>query len=533
MVTSRRNFLRGSAAVAVGATAASRFGMAGATSPLPDPSTCPIEHVIVLCMENRSFDHMLGRLPGATGLDRDLYNEREDGSRVYVHRNRDFQCTLGDLGHSHGDSLQQFAGGENTGFVLNSGSQSMGYFAEADLPYLYHLAREFTTFDHWYCGLLGPTWPNREYLLAGTSAGRTSNEFSKGSLGLREKTIFHQMIEAGGDFGIYFTDLPFSALYLDLVFRYGNRFRPMYRFYEDALTGTLPPLTFLEPGYFVGTDDHPPVSVQPGQRFIADVVSAVMNSPLWPKTALLITYDEHGGFYDHVAPPTVTDDYITQAGFRVPAILVSPWARRNFVAHGQHTHASLPAFLAWRFGFQPLSARAATENDILYAFDFDNPRTDLPPFATPPFDQSMVSLCWVGRLAVADSSEVDMPGGEGPEGDVVWNEGDLSEAGRAAHELRRTGPAETPAQMAAQSGTPVAQSPDIPFHPLAKAVDAGAIPRELDQRPQPDRPTPNPFLDRTILPSRPAWDSKVVTATKLPEPKSVSAPDRKGAGFFR
>lgn len=524
--------MRGGAAVAVGASVAGRFGVAGAADPLPDPSTCPIEHVIVLCMENRSFDHMLGRLPGANGLDRDLYNEREDGTRVYVHRNRDFTCTLGDLGHGHDDSLQQFADGANSGFVANSGSQAMGYFAEADLPYMYRLAREFTTFDNWFCGILGPTWPNREYLLAGTSAGRTANEFSKGTLGLREKTIFHQMIEAGGDFGIYYTDLPFSALYLDLVFRYGNRFRPMRRFYEDALAGTLPPLTFLEPGYFVGTDDHPPVSVQPGQRFIADVVAAVMSSPLWPKTALLITYDEHGGFYDHVAPPTVTDDFITQAGFRVPTVLVSPWARRSFVAHGQHTHASLPAFLAWRFGLQPLSARAASENDILYAFDFANPRTDLPTLETPPFDQGMVSLCWLGRMAVAEASEFDMPGGEGPEGDAVWAEGDLSAAGRAAHDLRRGGPAETPAQTAIASGQASAAIAISGQPEMAEAVTAGAIPVELDMRPKPDQATPNPFLDREMLPRRPAWDPEVVTATRLPDAKKKPR-RRSGPGFFR
>lgn len=487
----------------------------------------------MLCMENRSFDHMLGRLPGANGLNRDVYNEREDGTRVYVHRNRDFVCTLGDLGHGHDDSLQQFADGDNDGFVLNSGSQSMGYFAEADLPFMYRLAGEFTTFDNWFCGLLGPTWPNREYLLAGTSAGRTSNDFSKGQLGLRERTIFHQMIDAGLDFGVYFTDLPFSALYLDLVFRYGNRFRPMARFYEDALMGKLPPLTFLEPGYFVGTDDHPPVSVQPGQRFIADVVAAVMNSPLWPKTALLITYDEHGGFHDHVAPPVVTDDYITQAGFRVPTMLVSPWARRNFVAHGQHTHAALPAFLSWRFGLPQLSARTATENDLLYAFDFANPRTDIPTFETPPLDPAVASLCWIGRTAVAEAKDFDMPGGEGPEGDLVWAEGDLSEAGRAAHSLRQDATAQTPAAIADARDTGAAASTlaaaDIVGQPeMAEAVTAGAIPNELDMRPKPERPTPNPFLDRRWLPERPPWDPKVITATKV-----RGKWGKRGTRFFR
>lgn len=388
--------MRGGAAVAVGASVAGRFGVAGAADPLPDPSTCPIEHVIVLCMENRSFDHMLGRLPGANGLDRDLYNEREDGTRVYVHRNRDFTCTLGDLGHGHDDSLQQFAGGANSGFVANSGSQAMGYFAEADLPYMYRLAREFTTFDNWFCGILGPTWPNREYLLAGTSAGRTANEFSKGTLGLREKTIFHQMIEAGGDFGIYYTDLPFSALYLDLVFRYGNRFRPMRRFYEDALAGTLPPLTFLEPGYFVGTDDHPPVSVQPGQRFIADVVAAVMSSPLWPKTALLITYDEHGGFYDHVPPPACQDDTVlpgpgphpdlTRLGFRVPAIAMGPFAPRKIETAGPYEHCSVLKMIEWRWNLPPLTLRDRTAKNLADALDFRYRReaVALPAFTPPP-----------------------------------------------------------------------------------------------------------------------------------------------------
>jgi len=471
------------------------------------PSECPIEHVIVLMMENRSFDHMLGRLPGVDGLQRDMFNTREDGEPVYVHRQRDFLCTLGDLGHSRQSSLGQFNDGANDGFVRDSGSQSMGYMSEQELPFMYALAREYTVFDRWFCGILGPTWPNREYLMAGTSAGRTSNEFSPKTLGLHEKTVFHQILEAGGDFGIYFTDIPSAALYFDLVLRYGNKFKPFNQFYIDALEDRLPQVVLLEPGYFVGTDDHPPANVQMGQRLIADVIAALTASPAWEKCALLITYDEHGGFFDHVPPPNVVDDFIDRAGFRVPAILVSPWARRGVVSHEIHDHTSFLSFVQWRFGMAPLTSRNAAASDFVYAFDFSRMREDIPVLPTPPLDAHLTALCMAGRFMIGEASDMDMPGGEGPEVPTLWADSDISPAARVAQSLEMA----EPAPPIRTEAIPPTGQPE-----MAEAADHGIIPAEMDLRPTPARATPNPYLDRSELPSRPAWKPRVLTASQLP-----------------
>lgn len=129
--------------------------------------------------------------------------------------------------------------------------------------------------------------------------------------------------------------MPFPALYPDLVLRYGSNFRPMSRFHADAAAGMLPQVVMIEPGYLIGRDDHPPRNTQLARCFMHDVVKSSLYSPLWPRTACVVTYDEWGGFFDHVAPPVLDDDPAEMgrpAGFRVPGLIVGPWARRGVVS---------------------------------------------------------------------------------------------------------------------------------------------------------------------------------------------------------
>jgi phospholipase C len=540
----RRRFLTtGAAALGAAATVGAVPAAAGAlrrtngvTPRRIDASECPITNIVVLMMENRSFDHMLGRLPGADGLRRDMWNPDEDGERVYVHRMRDMTCTLGDPHHHRSAALDQHNGGANDGFVLDSGTQTMGYYGEQELPWMYAVASEFTAFDHWFAGILGPTWPNRSYFHAGTSGGRTSNVFSPGNIGLNERTVWHQLRDAGIPWKIYFSDLPFTALHPELTLRYFDRFRIMQEFYGDAAAGTLPPVSMIEPGYFIGTDDHPPIDAQAGQRFMADVVHALMMSPQWPSTALIITYDENGGFYDHMPPPSLPDDHpeIADAvGFRVPSLLISPWARRG-VAKRVHDHTSALKFIQWRFGLPPLSTRNATTNDILYAFDFSAPRLDLPDLPRPPIDNGLTALCLAGKF-IGPKDPINYPGGGGMESATAWGEAELSPAARALTNAASRADAADDIPDA-DAPTPGPRAGALPFQEeiriagqpeLAEVADAGLIPRELDVRPTADRPTPTPYLRPGGVPDRPAWRRPAPrTATRrpgAPEPRPAPA----------
>lgn len=528
----RRDVLRAGAIVGGAAASARLLGMQSAQAAEIDPSECPIENIVVLMMENRSFDHMLGRLPGVEGLRREMHNLDGEGNPVYVHAAKEMMITIGDPHHGRDSSTDQFAGGSNGGFVRDSGSQTMTYMSSREIPWMYAAASEYVTFDHWHCGILGPTWPNRSYLHAGTSGGRTSNEFPEGSLGLPERTVWHQLSGAGVDWGIYFTDVPFTALYLDVALRWSSRFKPMQKFYADAAAGRLPPVVHLEPGYIVGTDDHPPANAQAGQRLMHDVVRALQNSPQWPKTALLITYDEHGGFFDHVVPPTMPDDHTelgTPIGFRVPTLLISPWARRGFVGSQVHDHTSALRFIQWRFGLPPLTTRNAAASNILYAFDFSSMRTDLPGFPVPDVDHSLIALSNFNRV-VGPADPIHLPGGESPEPENLW----IPSAGVGVPD-RSTGHADEeipppPDMLAAPGGVDLGSlgggrvtggQPE-----MEEALDSGVIPDVLDLRPRPGVRPESPFLDPEQAAAPPAWNVPTRTARRLPRARPATGPER-------
>ena len=510
----RRTFLMGAgatvAAVSTGQGASVLTPVGANAAERVSPSQCPIDTIVIVTMENRSFDHMLGRLPGVNGLRRGMFNLDEDGERVYVHRQKDMLCTVGDLNHSRAASVNQWDGGHNGRFVVDTGTQAMGYMSEREIPWMHAMARNYTVFDRWHCSLLGPTWPNRSYIHAGTSGGRVSNAFDEGQLGMHERTLWNQLYDKGVSWGHYFTDVPFAGLYVNLLLANMSLFQPVGKFYEDAAAGNLPQVAMVEPGYLIGTDDHPPVSVQPGQRFMADVVAACMHSPQWDRMAGIVTYDEHGGFFDHVAPPVLPDDHPElgrPAGFRVPTMLISPWARRGAVAGRVHDHTSIGKFVQWRFGLPPLTTRQEAANNILYAFDFSEMRTDLPAAVTPPIDDELTRMCLMGRF-LGPYDAINLPGGEGKESRRLWEDANLTLVSRLASTLQSP-PAQAIAVAQPEKLQIVSAQPELEY-----AISQGLIPKEVDLRPQPGRPTPNPFLDRSTVAGPPAWKRKVRTATR-------------------
>ena len=339
----------------------------------------PIDHVVVLMMENRSFDHFLGWLATDEGF---LEEGRRRHGRAFYVEGDQAQTFPDPQGRRHSTYYLPDAEGEENpyrgcghpdpghgwesgraqrdgGFLARgSGNDefAIGYYRERDVALYATLARRFTTFDRYHCSVLGPTFPNREYLHAAQSGGNKANDIPFDTLGFQWPAIWDLLRGAGVPAAYYFVDLPTLLLW-------GPRMLPFMRHLEayflDCAAGTLPNVTFVDPGFTTGlrTDDHPHGDMRAGQRFVFNVVQAFVNSPLWDRGVLFITYDEWGGFFDHVRPPILPDDRASrrdsenfgQAGFRVPTLMVSPYARRGYVDHRLYDHTSILRFIEWRF----------------------------------------------------------------------------------------------------------------------------------------------------------------------------------------
>ena len=383
---------------------------------LPSPRNLPIDTFVVLMMENRSFDHYLGWLPGADGRQAGLEFTNPAGQTTSTHRLTFTQsCGFEDPDHSWDGGRTELDGGRMDGFLrAQSDVFSIGYYEEADVPFTPHAAKAFTTFDRFFCSLLGPTYPNREYMHAAQSYGMTDNSLpvnSKG-LGFPDTTIFNALTQAGVSNRYFYTDLPLSALWGTAGLARSSQ---VQEYYERAAAGTLPALSFVDPafqGESQGTsgDEHPLADIRVGQAFVADVVHAFISSPQFKRGALFMIYDEWGGFFDHVAPPRVPDlrqsrdlakDF-GQMGFRIPAVVVSPYARRGHVDHSIYGFESIIKMIRYRYGLPPLTPRDLYANNIAAAFDFvSKPDYAIPDLPTPP--EVIVSAC-------AGTSPVDSGG---------------------------------------------------------------------------------------------------------------------------
>ncbi|HEX8752100.1 MAG TPA: alkaline phosphatase family protein [Solirubrobacterales bacterium] len=405
----RRDFLR-RAAVTGGLAA----GLAGILSPdtilaeatkrsrtaVPDPRSLPLDTFVVLMMENRSFDHYLGWLPGADGRQGGLSYVDAAGNSHPTHRlAADFQgCAHPDPDHSWEGGRAQIDGGRMDGF-LRSGENdvfAIGYYAEQDLPFIPAVARAFTSFDRFFCSLLASTYPNREYMHAAQSYGMRDNTIPLGAegLGFPDSTIFAALAAKGIDSRYFYTDIPVSALWgAPGLARSGQ----VQEYYERCASGTLPAVSFVDPAFLgeeQGTsgDEHPHGDVRTGQAFMADVVHAFLESPQFRRGALFIVYDEWGGFFDHVRPPRVPDvrssgnldEDFGQMGMRIPAVLVSPYARRGHVDHNIYGFESILKLIRYRFGVPPLTTRDAYARNMVRSFDFESkPDYEIPSLSDP------------------------------------------------------------------------------------------------------------------------------------------------------
>ena len=365
-----------------------------------------IDHVIVLMLENRSFDHMLGvfqqvyaNLDGIPPGGSDRADRYAKTGRSYQQLpNEERQLNPSPL-HEHRDVMLQMSNGMS-GFIDDyatvPGSKEedypavMGYYPMGFLPVLHTLARSFTICDRWFCSLPGPTWPNRFFAHSGTCNGHVSmpDGFYHPdipALHQPQDTIYNRLQDKGISWGIFHNGLS-QALLLEKLWDHPLHFHPIERFYEmcqnpDNPEYKLPQYCFLEPAFRGPAEDdqHPPADVMNGELLIAKVYNAVRSSPIWNKCLLVVTYDEHGGFYDHVVPPAaVPPDGLTQEfafnqyGPRVPALLISPRAPQG-VVHTEFDHTSILRYVCEKWDLPPLTERDKHANSIGSVLDFDGP----------------------------------------------------------------------------------------------------------------------------------------------------------------
>jgi phospholipase C len=405
--------------------------------PFPDlaagTDTMPaIEHIVVLMLENHSYDNllgMLGRGPGQTprgdgftiGKDGKptAHNPYGDGRIQHAFR-MPTTCQLHQQpSQEWGASHEQYNHGKMDGFVKSivsptiakkNGPVAMGYWTEDDLPFTYDLATHFPVCDRFFCSLLGQTDPNRRFLIAGTSSGMTDDIGTSRETLVPDATlplpangtIFDQLTEHGISWTDYCAEYPLGAtseLYptpdAGLV---AVKKKKISEFYTDAKAGNLPGFSLVDPNYGTQSQENPQ-NVARGEALLRRVVMAVGRSPNWHKTLLVFTYDEHGGYYDHVPPPVALApdsipplvnsgegqyDGFRRYGFRVPTVIVSPFAKQNHVSSQVYDFGSILALVERKWNLPAMTYRDANANDLTDCLDLEAMKRGEPTFPEMP-----------------------------------------------------------------------------------------------------------------------------------------------------
>ncbi len=360
----------------------------------PRPRDVPIDHFVVLMMENRSFDHYFGWRADVDGRNQLSYPDDQGRMHPTHYLGNDYQgCGFLDPDHSFEGGRVEYNRGKLDGFLRANDKYAIGYYLKRNLPFIPALAQEFTIYDRYFSALLGPTFPNRHYQYGAQSGGQTENVIPSGTEGDPWETIFDRAIAQGLTARYYFSDIPFATLYGR---RASSWLRPISQYYTDAANGTLPNIAYVDPPFNgeeqgVSGDEHPHADIRVGQFFMSEVVNAFLESPNYRRGAMFVNYDEWGGFFDHVSPRFVPDDRASRklsktfgiTGFRVPAVAVSPYARRGHVSHAPLDHVSILKMISYRFRLGYLNTRHRYASDIGRTFDFSKPNYDIPDLPSP------------------------------------------------------------------------------------------------------------------------------------------------------
>lgn len=385
----RRTFLKATGGLAARAALSSETAKAASSL---------IKHIIVVMMENRSFDHFLGWLPNADGRQAGLSYEDASGLTHPTHELApDWTgCGFHDPDHSYEGGRIQVDNGLMDGFLKTSAADlyATGYYGESGNAFFAQFARNFTGCDRYFPSILGPTFPNRIFQLCGQT-DRLDDSVAICSY----PTIFDHCTGAGVRSRYYFGNVPFLALFPIDALLYSHSFAT---FLSDCANGTLPAVSFVDPSFTLvlntANDNHPQSDIRNGDAFLAKVYQAVASSPLWDSTVLVVNYDEWGGFFDHVPPPRAmapnnTDPDLVDGkallGCRCPCIVASPWtvgtSSDPTVDHTVFDHTSVLQMIESVFHVKPLAARETSGDvgNLLSVIDFNNPPAPGPVLPAP------------------------------------------------------------------------------------------------------------------------------------------------------
>jgi phospholipase C len=393
----------------------------------------PFDHIVVVMMENHSFDNLLGDLARTRG---DVDGLSFDASGNAINSNPGLEPASEVKAFPLGTTAQaknvtqawnathaQIDGGEMDGFVRSvRGTEPMGYYTARELPFAYSFAERFTLANRWFCSVPGPTYPNRRFMLAGTAFGGTTT--SPATLldpPPPHGTIFDRLSENHVSWASYFTDFPMTLTIPSILLRYPDHHHARERFLHDCAAGTLPAVSFVDPGMGLlssiaesigalpgvvkdilkmlgppGQTEEDPDDMYYGDLWSYETVEAVLKSPAWPRTLLIYTYDEHGGYYDHVPPPAAyaPDDIAPQLpagesgnyemyGVRVPAIVASPYSRVGGVSSVTYDHTSILATIERKWNLPALTRRDANASTVMDCLDLTRP----PVLKPEPLDK--------------------------------------------------------------------------------------------------------------------------------------------------
>jgi phospholipase C len=420
---------------------------------VPVGTDMPIQTIVVLMQENRSFDSYFGHLNKFAGRndiesapDTASNPERVNtpGSPQHPYQHAPMLCSA-DTNHEWWGAHLEYNNGQNDGFwqanngfleadqargfdhftaqALANGDRAMWWYDERDIPFYYTLAATFAIGDHYHSSVLGPTYVNRDYLYAATSMGVTTNhKMPLDGLGVdRDMLIFDMLENRGISFGIYVDTFPrIPRVGASIGSGFLNRWHDDHihgtsTFRDLAKKGQLPQVVFVDGNItedIDGNDEHPPGDIQIGQKFMSDTIHTLFASPQWAQMAIFLTYDENGGIYDHVPPPPACKPdglepvleekadkpfpgAFDRLGFRVPFTVVSPWVKPRFVSHKTYDHTSITRFIEARFNLPALTARDANADALIDFFDFRRPPAFLVPPALPEptIDPSRLGDC--------------------------------------------------------------------------------------------------------------------------------------------
>lgn len=360
-----------------------------------DRARVPLTHIVILMKENRSFDHLFGRLhdqgqPAVEAIPSDFTNAGLQKEIVAPHR-ADTTCIPHDPDHQWLGMHLQVNNDRMDGFVLSAaistntdGHFAMGYYEQEDLPFYHFLAGTYALSDRHFPSVRSGTFPNRDFLLLGTADGVSST--GSGYPRPDTPTLMDLLDAAHVTWGAYSDGALLSGT---LNWKPGHaNTGDLATFLRQLDDGTLPAVSFVD-GIENVDDDHPTADMQQGESWLRAIYQRAVASPLWPKMALLWTYDEAGGFFDHVVPPGPAcvarpvdrDQMFTELGVRVPLVAISPWARPHSVSHVAHDHTAITRFIEAVFDLPALTARDANSDALLDLFDFTQPALMTPPKA--------------------------------------------------------------------------------------------------------------------------------------------------------